>query len=532
MHTRRRATAAFIITGGIILIADMWHILIQWVRNPPDRYFTWIAHYYADYFLYVSQIAQGVRGNWIWSSSMYTNEMTADTWVYWPNVIMGKIGSLLTHSPFIIYISSLILFITTLLMLLYFITKMVFPKQPMTHYMAFLFCITASNFADIPALLTKGVFLLKNEMWFSPAPALNRLGGVPHQTLQTILLLLTILFYTTLMQVTRRSSKRQAVMVILFGIVSFLAATVSPVQMVLVCIAIVAVTLYTHPTIKITTFVTFGLLCAGIGAYVVNRTFDTSILYTTAKAWEATQIQHTRPLEFLLALGPIIFLIPFGIRPFLQSATPLRLMFIIYTVTSLAVFFTPLPALLGTSPTRWIHPASFIGLSLLAAEGWKRIPKKYALIVTLLYLFLTIPAIVAQVEARSTQRSAPVLFSDLNHVPEHAMAALGVLEKRTESGVVLTDPTLPFDLLVPIFSGKTSFTGHPLHTLYPQEKEQTRRRFFSGLLKENEARRLLTDHNIRFILSSAAATRIVPQYPFMTRIFQNETIVLYEINRD
>ncbi len=532
-----------------VVVLNFWHILTQWIQNPNGRTFTWIAHYYADFFLYVSQIAQGMRGNWITSSAMYTNEYIPDTWVYWPNVLIGKIGSILPFSPFELYSFALFVFVVLLLVLLYIIMKELFPKQPYSSLLAFFFFASASNFSDIPKLLTTGKFSQLFEMWFSPTPALNRFGGVPHQTLQTILLLLTIYIFSRL--VTGKHSRTASFGIPLaFALICFVTATITPIQMLLVCAAIVGTLIIKKPAIHAYISIGIGLLSAAAGAFVVNHAFDASALYTAAKMWEASQQVRATPIDLFVAMGPIIFFLPFGIRTFLSQMTPTRLVFLLYGISSFTLFATPLPHALGTSPTRWIHPASFVLFYAIAAEGFfslsailsnifrtikntslQRVHAHIPYILLLLYLFNTIPALIAQVYVRSSQETASILFSTVNHVPTSAISMFKTLASLPDTGVVLTDPTLPYDAMVPIRSGKRSFTGHPVHTLFPQVKEQLRQQFFMGAMDETTARQFLKDHAIGYIMASTQATKTLPSYPFMKSSHYNEDITLYEITR-
>lgn len=475
-----------------MIIANAWHVITRWRLNPEDRFFTGIAHYFADYFLYVSQIAQGASGNWIISKAMYTNEPVPDTWTYWPNVLLGRIGSVFTANPFLIYSASLLIFVTLLLILLWSVVRRVFPTQPLTRHVAFLFLVTASNFPDIRALVTNGTFGLAGDTWFSPTPALNRLGGVPHQTLQTILLLSVILL---LPKCTKLLSFHTAA----FVLVCFLAATLSPIQMLLLCGAMILTMLVEKKHYPAVT----GVAAAALGAYLVNQSFDASPLYVFAKQWEAAQTASISLPTFLMGLGPVVLAIPFGIRSYLKSTTPLRTLLLLYGAASLLAFFTPIPKLLGTSPTRWIHPASFVVFYLIAADGFVSTTKKFPLlmsILTILYVFLTIPALAAQINARTT------IPYDLNHVPNAVIAALRDSRTLPGTGMILTDPDLPYDLIVPIFSGKPSFTGHPVHTLYPETKAALRTKFFGNEMTDAERKQFLTDHRIGYLFTNDSGT--------------------------
>ncbi len=541
---------AVILIGIAIVIIDLWHVITQWIANPPDRYFTGIAHYYADYFLYISQIAQGISGNWIMANHMYTNEKLPPAWIYWPNVLAGRIGSVFTHSPFLIYTIGLILAVILLLILMWRLVTEIFPKRPTTQIVAFFLACTASNFADMRALFSQNSFRIVGDTWFSPTPALNRFGGVPHQTLQTILLLLTVFLYTRIPHKPSLKSTAHLWRIAGFIAVSFLSATLSPIQMLLVCASLSITTLiserfkFTHRLYYLA--IASGLASAFLGAFLVNHAFDTTPIFAAAKSFELSQRVSMALVPFLIAMGPIILLIPFGVYAYLRKPTPLKIALLIYGVASLVAFFSPLPLFLGTANVRWLHPASYIIFPLLAAEAIMTVStwlssrflhtqRKifftlfYTLIISA-YLCTTIPSLIAQVVARSSRETAPVLFSDLNHVPKDAVAAFAALKTYPQSGIVLTDPGLPYDLLVPIFTGKPSFTGHPIHTLYPSTKETLRQTFFGGKMTEREAKQFLNDHRIAYLLVATANKSAVLRYSFVSQRFDNGSLTICAID--
>ena len=286
-----------VVVGVLVAVANIWHILVQWSTNPPDRYFTGIAHYYADYFLYVSQMAQGARGSWIMAANKFTDEPLSHTWIYWFNVIAGHIGALAGLTPFITYGMLLILLSGILLFLWAQIARRVFPGQSYAQMIAFVFLATASNVPDIPFFWRHGTFALLSDFWFSPAPALNRLGGVPHQMLQTILILLVCILFTDRMEIlfhtkTNGSPFRISVMrrIALFTVISFLAATANPIQMVLVVptlLVVIGVWSLFERRIYMESVVWSAalIISALIGAILTNREFAGQPILTMAKVW-------------------------------------------------------------------------------------------------------------------------------------------------------------------------------------------------------------------------------------------------------
>ena len=524
-------TVAIII--ALITISNSWHVLTGMIQNPPEHLFTGIAHYFADYFLYVSAIAQAQNSPSLFVEHLFTNEPLIPTWIYWFNALLGKIPI----SPFLSYNISLILLVAGLLLLLWHITKRSLSDST-TMYVTFIIAVTASNFFDFTTFFRFGTFKLLGDFWFSPTPALNRLGGVPHQVLQTILSLLVILLYTKLSE----SSKKNPSQYVLLGVVSFLAATANPIQMLLVALSILAIFMWKNykqiPKSADIIVASIALLPALLGAMVTNFEFSHQPILTAAKTWENNQQFSLSIFQFIWALGPIGFFIPFGIFAFIKKHTHLYASLVVYTLLSLIFFFSPLPTYLGTSAVRWLSPASYIGLALLAGSGYmwciaiigKKLkhPQLTIGVALSLYLLLTIPSILTQIQTRTTPLTTDAKLISLNHIPFDVVDGLIHIQNAREEGVVLTDPTLFYDVVIPVMTGKKSFTGHPIHTLYPETKKALRQEIFSGTMNDQVAEVFMKNHAITYIISSPRHSRIFNGYPFLTVLFSNTSVVIYQ----
>ncbi len=437
--------------GSVVVILNSWHVIVAWFTRPPETYFTGIAHYFADYFLYVSLMAQ--KG-WIFTSHLFTNEALPPTWIYWLYTILGKLGN-----PFVVYNASIPVCAAVALYLWWRIIQETLSER-FTRVLAFLFITTASGF-------------LGYDFWFSPLPALNRLGGVPHQIFQTILLLGVVLAFEK---------------PVFLAFLSFLAALTNPIQMLLLAMAIIVV----KPK-------HIGyLLPAAFGAYMTNAEFARDPILATAKLWEVGQPVSVSLWQFLLAVGPIALLIPFGVKSYIRTLTPIRSIILYYSLLSLIAFLSPIPHLLGTSPIRWLSPAAYTALPILAAFGFthlrsqlkndrRKVDYMVKTILFTVYLVITLPSLFAQIQSRT---NAP---RDLLYVPIKVIQSLRNLPGE---GVVLTDPKTAYDVLVPVLTGRKTFTGHPIHTLYPAVKEELRNKYFDGHMTEEEKQKFLTDHNI------------------------------------
>ena len=441
-------TVAVGIISLILATLNSWHVLAAWLARNPNDYFTGVAHYFADYFLYIAQMREGT----ILSSHWFTNESMAPTWIYWFNGLIGGIGNLIGLPPFATYNIVLFLLAFGLCMLWWKLIEKIFTDT-FTRVIAFIFTLTASNFPTLEAF------------WFSPTPAFNRLGGVPHQIFQTMLLVLLLLTYRSWLSIA----------------LSFLAATANPIQTLLIVIAILAV--------RPRSFFFVGIP-ALLGALIVNNEFATQPVLLAAKAWEAAQPVSVSVPQFLLALGPIVALIPFGLRPFFHTASPLKKIVGIYGGLAVLLFFSPMPALLGTSPVRWLSPASYALFPLIAAAALPKI--KLSILPLVAFALLTIPSLFTQIQARQGAQH-------LNSIPQAVTEKLMSLE-ALPPGVILMNPSLPYDAIVPVFTRHPSFTGHPIHTLYPDVKERLRQDYFAGRMNTEQQEQFLRDHRIVHVI--------------------------------
>lgn len=518
--------------GTVVVIANAWHVLIQWAVHKPGEIFTGIAHYFIDYFFYISHIVQGSNGAWFFTKHMYTNELLTPTWIYWFYTMLGKMSAIGVN-PFVVYNASIVVLCALLLAVWWYVIRAVLPKRPLSQLIAFLFLSTASNFPDLGAF------------WFSPTPALNRLGGVPHQIFQSILLLLVLIFLTKAIPSDNHHSRfMRSACLVLLTVISFVAATASPIQMLLIVasagIYVAIIELRSHKILPYLIPVILTALPALLGAYLTNTEFARQQVLVVAKQWENSQNVSVSLWLFVLAVGPISLCIPFGIKQYVHKISPLGMLLGIFSVLSVAVFFSPLPKLMGTASVRWLSPASYGALPILAALGLHEIsliirrfatPKTPTLGITfvllILYLLLTIPSLTDQIQARLNPLQSDRIIRSLNHIPTPMMEAFAAIAHDSDTGVVLTDPTLTYDTVIPVFTGKQSFTGQPVHTLYPQVKEQLRIRFFEGAMSEPEARQFVTDHNIRYILAASRNTRTRRSHAFMKQIFQNDAATVF-----
>ncbi len=522
----------FVIALSLIFtVLNSLHVIIQLVSNRPDQVFTGIAHSVEDYFLYVDVMAQGAAGR-LTAATHFTNETLPPMMFYWFNTILGWLGHLVGLSPFATYNVAVILLVFSLCLLWYKLCSLIFPNDRPARLTAFLFILTASSFVDPKGFFADGRLDLLFPFWFSPTPAFNRLGNVPHQIFQTILIILLIIVYC-------KKNIRFSILHSLFLVlITFITALINPIQLLLVMAAAILTTLW-KKTHRIHCLL---LVAVAVPSLLLSKLTLSHPIIASANAWEAWQFQQIPPIQLLVAIGPVAILALFGFIPFLRRLTIIRLMFLSYGLLSFAAFYSPLYRITGTAVARFLHPAAYGILGILGAEGVSQVSrvmhhvsrKQISFVIwhlsfIILYLILTLPALYSQINARTNPAlqtiSSATLTSNLNHVPGPVVDALTWLASQEQVlrsySVVLTDPVLPYDVLVPVFTGKISFTGHPIHTLYPDVKEDLRQQFFNGKMNEDEAKQFLTNHRIGFALSNRASL------PFATKVFSNDSINVF-----
>lgn len=467
-----------IITAIAVFFANIWHIIFAWIRQPPHTVFIPVAHYFRDYYLYLSQFAQGASGKWLFADHLFTNETLPKTWIYWMYVLFG-------HLTFWIwppwqYLFFLMIAGCGLLYIVYRVTKDIFGKDA---WLAFLLVTTASNW---PKLFHENLSLY-GDFWFSPTPALNRLGGVPHQMVQTILCLLLI----------RLVGRIRPISLI---VLSFLAACANPIQMIVVVLALFFTTEKKKWVIL--------SVSAFFGALLTNWEFSGQPILGAAKAWEYAQHARVTLPQFAIALGPIGILSIIGL---FKKKSKVVLPYVYISVISVFISISPIPELFHTSPVRWLSPVSIYGFAFLAVYGIQAM-KRWMPVGLAAYILISYMSFIPQIEARTLQ--------DLVYIPNDVITSLQTLHS---TGTVLVDPSVPYDVLIPFLSGTKTFTGHPIHTLYPDAKESLRQKFFKREMNTEQEAQFIKNHTIRYIIISASNS--LPYH----EIARNTFIRIYEI---
>ncbi len=540
-------------TTILFTFTNSLHVFTELLKNKPGYDFNAIVHSYPDYFLYLSHVAQGAAGKLIFTDFQFTNEPLPHTTIYWLYSFIGYAGHIVGISVPWSYNISLLLLVAVTVILWYVLCRTLFPTNRAYRLTTWLVVLSASPFFDMQAFLTRGSVVLSNDLWFSPSPAFNRLGGVPHQVAQIILLLLVMLAFAKAATFKRYTAKNTG-FIVLIMITSFITTYAHAIQMALLIIAAGMSALLTMlRERKIDPERLIPVVAAGLAsipaALIVNQEFTIPV-YAVVKNWELLQYSPTGLAWWIMILGPIVFFIPFGIWPFLKKADPLRQIFFFYGLICFIGYNSPVPRLLGVIPQRFLHPASYALFPILGTIGFFAVRKdlghmirqtSVARVVQMLFLLgallfyaaYTIPADAAEVTMRINDPNLAVA-SPLNHVPATTVLALRsipAMPYNPDSPVVIADGSLGIDLLIPLYTGRTSFLGESTHTLYPGDKENLRQRFFSGQMNKVEAVQFFRNHRVGYVIGTGLTQPILKNYPELVQEFRNNAMIIYIVRK-
>lgn len=539
-------SAIVIVTILIFALANSLHVFVEWRKNKPDEVFHAIAHSYPDYFLYLSHIAQGANGSLIFTDHQFTNEPLPKTSIYWVYSLFGFVGNLFHISPPWIYNFSLIILSTIVLFLWYLFCRFLYPSDQTSRLITFVVIVSASPFIHLQTLLTRGVIEFPQYLWFSPTLSFNRLGGAPHQIVQTLLLLVTLICLSKI-STMQRYSRQYIIFVFLLLILSFVTAYAHPLQMAILLLSVgISMLISMWQEKRITTLHLIPFLLCGLvsipAAFLVNKDYATSV-YAISRQWELLQYRPTGFFWWMSILGPISFFIPFGIWPCIKRADQQSRIFFIYGANCFMLYHSSVPVVLGIVSQRFLSPVSYALFPVLAVSGFMtifRMPlsrffKFYFIFFTaLVYLVYTVPADVAQIHTRVTDPSiTQVAF--LNHTPVSIVEGLKTIQSipsTPTNSVVLAQNTLSVDLLIPLYTGHKSFLGQSTHTLYPDVKDALRTAFFSHTLRKEEATQFVKNHRIGVVIASKTNENLEISYPFLTKTFENTLMTIYVVQQE
>lgn len=491
-----------IIIAIILTLANSTNFLKGILATRVGEVYLGTTHYYEDYFLYLNQFFQGSRGGWL-TLNRFTSEPTPPSILFWPNILLGKLGGLLGLSPEISYNLSVMLLSFAVLLVIASLMRHAFPKDKAKALIGFLFAALATS-------LMNHIIVGGNPMWYpfqlwkTPNFALDRLGGVPHQLVQTLLFVLAMYVWFFF-----RPKRVPAFLVLL--IVLMLLTSLNPVMSALFLGALWATQIVTLSQQK-TSWITLFVISIGVAltAWQYNGLSNLEP-HIRSKLWEAGQQITTTPLFMLLSVGPISFLGMIGAISILKRARPVELFSVILIAACYSLYFSPIPKIAGISNSRVLFPGMYaawgilgvLGLEFLASQLHKYISSikisYLAICLSAVFLILSLPTLRWELEQKLVVK--PEERTPLLYLPSDVYQAfVYVRNQGSFDDIVLGNPASHMDALLPALTGHTGFTGHPFATIDNERKKNSVIKLYQLKMTGSEAKEWLITNQIRFIL--------------------------------
>ncbi len=472
-------------------------------------------HYYEDYFFYLSHFFQGAHGAWL-TANRYTSELTEPSFLFWPNILFGKIGGLLGLTPIFSYNAAVFLLSFFILIVMYQIFRRVFSLSPGRSALALIFAATGTSIMN-HILVNGRPMWYPFELWKTPDFAFDRLGGVPHQLVQTLLFLLLTFFWF--------SKNKNRPVVSLFLVI--LLTSLNPVMSAL----FLGAALVTSRNKTQLLMLVVSLVGFFVTFFFYNTTINTQP-HIQSKLWEVTQQIYTTPLFLLLSIGPLSVLAILGLIPTIKRRRPVDVFVVILLVICYGLVFTPIPVKAGISSSRILFPALYVFWGALALEGIqyasKRVPPLRLILIAIFFL-LTIPTLNWEISEKllvKPEERMPLLYLPTDvYGGFQKLAALG-----TYDDVVLANPLSHMDTMVPAFSGHTGFTGHPFATIQSTQKREIATRLFLRQMNATQAQQFLVNNRIAYVFFSqfdGDTTQFQNAYPFLKEVYQTPGVTIF-----
>ena len=517
-------------------------VIIGSFQTPPGFTYLAIGHYFADYFIYTQQIAQGMFGHWLVKNQFTTND-PVQTLIGWGQYLfIGRIASVFHLSPFVAYwVSVYILTFTLCLFMFVLIQRMLSNQSFSMHINAFLLSVFATPFVYI-SFLSHQVTITPYSFFYAPITIFQRIGGVPHHLSTTISMIGSLLLMAdVLLYAQQKKWKKMGLTGILLGLLLLLALTFAPLQIITVMSGISIVSLWyigRYFFIKksknragaLMLYLFILCLCIVSAALVIRNHHGSQEIFKRVAAWEITQQYHPSLWELALSIGPILLLIPFGFQKYLSQTSPIRLLLLVFTGFSFLYFSTPLASFFGTFNQRFLSPIPYVLFGTFGVLGIQTISEffsnKRAIRIGLITGFLLYFLMV----------SLSVLLSlkgidQLGYMPTEFFTGVKVLNQYGDSKAVLTSPRRVLGLLVPCIVDRNVYLGRTLSTPDYEKKVGISDRFYLGVMDPEEVRKLFIDNTIGYVILSPIdlyPASNLKRYPFLKEVYTNGSVTIFQ----
>jgi hypothetical protein len=511
------------------------------LRTPQGSIFLGTVHHSTDYFIYLSEFAQG-RENWFFSSVLQSQDVQNPSLVRFTNVFLGRIFSLIGLGPVESYALSVFLLTLFLVYVSYLLLVETVVKK--TAPLALILYLTGNTFWAA-ARGSDGWQFGTADYWYNNGNPFNRIITIPHhlvgQISTEILILVTIWWISG-----KFSGRKKTALLILPVLASLALAGINAVHLALIAgvggLSVFLWFIFKRDTpypvkLKKIIYSLFPLIVSVFAALPVIFHLKQVLSvppYSQMIFWEANHQLYLNFRQFIDGYGPIIYLVPVGMLLFLRTRSLPRTIALNLTVACILIYFSRIPEMLVLGKVRFLPPILYLYLCAFTAtaltEISRRIPrlrKIFILIVGTAYIILTVPTYLIQIKTMHEQYLDPA--NAYFYLPE----AYVKLMREGRDISTINDTFLipwPYASPFPALTGRRVYFSEPLLANNANTKAYLAHNFFFGNLTTGEKTGFLKDNKISYIICLVAS--LPPDISqVLTKIDEKNGMGLWKVNK-
>lgn len=509
--------------------------------TPADKTFAGTQFYSDDYAVYVSYVRQGQQGRWT-TVDRFTSEPHPPALIHEEYLLWGKLTGLFKIPPVLSYHLARMVWGIIFLLALYALLIRFFPKKKDSVLRVGSFVLATLSAGFFERVNNKSELYLS---WLTDLDPTQRFGPVPHYLLGFICLLVILAAFYSLSDEVGKKRRKSILIIALAGLIggfvlpSSLVVAVSTLA-IFGLSSFLAVTLTRRSeywrNIKLSAQVILVLFLVNLPSLLYYRKIFQVSPWSHILAWERVNRGDFTLEKYLLALGPVAFLVPLGWLSVRRETK--AVLFLTSWWLTVFLWSFRLADLTGLNPTRFLQSLVYVPMAVLTALGlrqtavWlagKVAPRAVQTIFLVLVagvLLIGLPALRVSLKSQFAMYNN---FSGLIYPEKDLVDAYRFLEAKTgPDEAVLT--LYQSGNLIPFMAGNTTYLGHLQETINFNDKVDRAALFYTGTLDEEKARSFLDQNHLSLVFYSPQERSVggkIDEYSFLEPIFENQAVTVY-----
>lgn len=527
----------------IVSILVVLHVIIGLAKRPDSHEYMATGHYYLDYFYYLTPIAQGMRGQ-VLSFQQFSIE---DNFKYphlWPYILIGQIARVIKLTPVMAYWLAVFAISFVLLILLYrTIKKLLGTESVLVRIGAVLMTLFAGSFFTVQ-YTGQNIQVTDYVFWYSIGNFFRRFEPVPHHLLGSLIVLNIFLSSSdfmlkvknlNLIEVLKKSFWLSILFVLLLSFNSY--SIIVPFSALFITIFVYMLGAFLRKEkyyLNYLIFLTIIFSLVFFSVLLLRSYYATSPFMERFKSVELNLHQDPGIKLMLLNTGPIIILFFLGLKKYFKRVSGLKVLFLTFLLVSYIFYFSPLDRIIGTHNGRFLSGINYLVLGSAGALGLSQISsffkrKKKAMFIIFLLVFLlysSIPTIRTFLGIINDRN----IFSPITYLPKGIVNGFELLDKLPQKGNIMVTPSQFLGQVLPVFSDRKVYIARQIVTPDYIAKNITASNFYLGNMTEQEAKKLLRDNAIAYVILTSIegySEKSLYGYSFLKEVYKNKDILIF-----